>query len=198
MIVFFSEAGGVFKPAKAYLFSQKKILAEIFLPHDQVSSLWLFASQNLWIQCILLTSAPYSPLISLVFKAPVQGVGREMARGTGEFTIYMYLYEIFVAGAHISNSYMNKVGNIPYPTIRQSFCPFSVKNDRKRTKEKFLFSLGHLLTFSLSPPKRIPDRRLNIPIPFDQPSITWWKSGLSKCAQYINITPWIMKWIRLE
>ena len=81
------------------------------------------------------------------------GVGREMARGTGEFTIYMYLYEKFVAGTHISNSYMYKVGNIPYPTIRQSLCPFSVKDEGKRTKEKFFFSLGHLLTFSLSPQK---------------------------------------------
>ena len=44
------------------------------------------------------------------------GVGREMARGAGEFNIY--LYEKFVAGAHISNSSMYKVGNTPDPTFR--------------------------------------------------------------------------------
>ena len=39
-----------------------------------------------------------------------------MARGAGEFNIYRY--EKFVAGAHISNSSMYKVGNTPDPTIR--------------------------------------------------------------------------------
>ena len=50
--VLFFQGGweGVFKPAIAYLFSQNKILAKILLLKDQVSSLWLFASQNLWIQ----------------------------------------------------------------------------------------------------------------------------------------------------
>ena len=83
------------------------------------------------------------------------GVGREMARGTGEFTIYMYLYEKFVAGAHISNSYMYKVGNIPYPTIRQSFYPFSLKDEGKRTKEKLFFFPWPFADFFTLPAKRI-------------------------------------------
>ena len=38
-VFFFGGGGGVFKPAKAYLFGQNKTLAEIFPPQDQVSSL---------------------------------------------------------------------------------------------------------------------------------------------------------------